>query len=207
MLAHDLEGRGIKDPDVLRVFAQLPREQFVPEEQRLRAYADEPLFIGGNQTISQPYIVALMTELLRLDNTCDVLEIGTGSGFQTAVLAKLARRVYTIEKLPELSTGAQAVLANLAIDNIEFRIGDGSCGWPEPRSFDRIILTAAVPDIPGPMADQLAERGRLVAPVGGMTAQQLILAEKYAGTLVETTICNCRFVPLLGACGFGPGRT
>lgn len=202
MLTHDLKGRGITDADVLRVIGEIPREEFVPQDDRLRAYADEPLPIGGGQTISQPYIVALMTAVLRLDGHCDVLEIGTGSGYQTAMLARLSRRVYTIEKLSELSAGAREVLRKLAIDNVEFRVGDGSCGWPEPRSFDRIILTAAVPDIPKPLADQLAEGGRLVAPVGGVTIQQLVLAEKVAGKLVETEVCGCRFVRLLGQCGF-----
>ncbi len=202
MLRHDLKGRGIADPDVLRVIGDIPREEFVPEEHRQRAYADEPLPIGGNQTISQPYIVALMTQLLQLNGQCEVFEIGTGSGYQTALLARLSRRVYTIEKLPELSAAAQQVLKKLAIDNVEFRIGDGSCGWPEPRSFDRIILTAAIPDIPRPLADQLVEGGRLVAPVGGAASQELILAEKSAGKLVETEVCGCRFVRLLGACGF-----
>ncbi len=202
MLTHDLKGRGIADTNVLRVIREIPREEFVPEEYREHAYSDQPLPIGGDQTISQPYIVALMTELLKLDDTCDVLEIGTGSGYQTALLARLSRRVYTIEKLPELSAAAQQVLRKLAIGNVDFRVGDGSCGWPEPRTFDRIILTAAVPEIPQLLADQLAERGRLVAPVGGVTAQELILAEKVAGKLVETDVCSCRFVRLLGACGF-----
>jgi protein-L-isoaspartate(D-aspartate) O-methyltransferase len=202
MLAHDLKGRGITDPGVLRAMSETRREEFVPQEHRQRAYADQPLPIGGDQTISQPYIVALMTQLLQLNDACDVLEIGTGSGYQTALLARLSRRVYTIEKLPELSASAQQVLRKLAIDNVEFRVGDGSCGWPEPRTFDRIILTASIPALPQPLIDQLAEQGRLVAPVGSVTAQELILAEKVAGKLVETDICGCRFVPLLGQCGF-----
>ena len=202
MLVYDLKGRGIVDPDVLRVIDEIPREQFVPQEHRAHAYADEPLPIGGGQTISQPYIVALMTELLRLNDQCDVLEVGTGSGYQTVVLARLARKVYTIEKLPELSAVAQEALRKLGIDNVEFHIGDGSCGWSEVRTFDRIILTAAVPSIPKPVADQLAEGGRLVAPVGGPTAQDLILAEKVRSRLVETEICGCRFVRLLGEYGF-----
>jgi protein-L-isoaspartate(D-aspartate) O-methyltransferase len=202
MLTYDLKGRGIKDQDVLRLMGEIPREEFVPEEHRMHAYADEPLTIGSGQTISQPYIVALMTEVLRLDDRCEVLEIGTGSGYQTTLLARLARKVYTIEKLPELSAAAQRVLKKLGIDNIEFRVGDGSCGWPESRTFDRIILTAAVPDIAQPMADQLVEGGRLVGPVGGATMQQLILAEKVAGKLIETDVCGCRFVRLLGKCGF-----
>ncbi len=182
--------------------AELPREEFVPAEARERAYADGPLSIGSGQTISQPYIVALMTQELHVDRNCEILEIGTGSGYQTAILARLARRVYTIEKFPELSTAAQAVLGRLGIDNIEFRIGDGSCGWPESRVFDRIMITAAVPDLPQPIIAQLAEPGILVAPVGQGSMQQLTAAEKYRGKLVERHVCWCRFVKLIGACGF-----
>jgi protein-L-isoaspartate(D-aspartate) O-methyltransferase len=202
MLTHHLQGRGITDAEVLRVMAELPREEFVPVEARDRAYTDGPLSIGSGQTISQPYIVALMTQELRVDRTCDVLEIGTGSGYQTAILARLARRVCTIEKYPELSATAQAVLGRLGIDNVEFRVGDGSCGWPESRRFDRIMITAAVPDFPPPVLAQLAEPGLLVAPVGEGATQQLTAAEKYRGKLVERHVCWCRFVKLIGACGF-----
>jgi protein-L-isoaspartate(D-aspartate) O-methyltransferase len=202
MLKDDLRGRGITDPEVLRVMGEIPREEFVPPEQRGRAYFDGPLPIGAGQTISQPYIVALMTQLLRLDRASEVLEIGTGSGYQTAILARLAGRVYTIERSPELSAAAREVLGRLGLDNVEFRIGDGSCGWPEERTFARIIITAAVPDFPPAVVAQLAEAGVLVAPVGHGSVQELTVAEKYRGKLVERYITSCRFVKLIGQDGF-----
>lgn len=202
MLRHDLRGRDITDPDVLRVMAEIPREEFVPPEDRWRAYGNGPLPIGQGQTISQPYIVALMTQELHVNRESEVLEIGTGSGYQTAILARLAQRVFTIEKWPDLSAGAQGVLQKLGIGNVEFRIGDGSCGWPEERTFDRIILTAAVPDLPPPLVAQLAEKGIMIAPIGSSTAQELTAAEKYHGKLIERIICGCRFVRLIGECGF-----
>ncbi|MDY0354483.1 MAG: protein-L-isoaspartate(D-aspartate) O-methyltransferase [Sedimentisphaerales bacterium] len=202
MLRNDLRGRDITDPRVLRVMMEVPREAFVPEGYRHQAYADGPLPIGAGQTISQPYIVALMTQLLRLDPECEVLEIGTGSGYQTAILARLAARVCTIEKYDELSSQAQDVLRKQAIENVRFRVGDGSAGWPEPQSFDRIILTAAAPSLPAPLVAQLAERGVLVAPVGGGSSQTLVVAEKYRGKLIERVVCGCRFVRLIGMHGF-----
>jgi len=202
MVAHDLRGRGITDPEVLRVMGEIPREGFVPPADRWRAYADGPLPIGQGQTISQPYIVALMTQVLRVNRECDVLEIGTGSGYQTALLARLARRVFTIERSAELSETAQGSLSELGIENVEFRVGDGSCGWPEERLFERIMITAAVPDFPPPVVAQLAEGGVIVAPVGQSSAQELTVAEKYRGKLIETPVCGCRFVKLLGAHGF-----
>jgi len=202
MLTHDLRGRDITDPDVLRVMVKIPREEFVPQEHRRHAYANGPLPINGGQTISQPYIVALMTQLLRVNRDCEVLEVGTGSGYQTAVLARLVQRVYTIERSPDLSAAAREVLERLGIDNVEFRIGDGSRGWPEERVFERIMLTAAVPDFPPPIIAQLAEAGVIVAPVGQDSVQQLIVAEKYHGKLVERYVCGCRFVKLIGEHGF-----
>jgi protein-L-isoaspartate(D-aspartate) O-methyltransferase len=163
MLQHDLRGRGISDPAVLQALAEIPREKFVPPTDRWRAYADGPLPIGEGQTISQPYIVALMTQVLRVYRECEVLEIGTGSGYQTAILARLARRVFTIERSAKLSATAQSNLSKLGIDNVEFRVGDGSCGWPEERQFDRIMITAAVPDFPQPLVAQLAEMGVIVS--------------------------------------------
>jgi protein-L-isoaspartate(D-aspartate) O-methyltransferase len=154
------------------------------------------------QTISQPYIVALMTQELRLNPDCEVLEVGTGSGYQTAVLAKLTKKVYTIERFAQLSESAQAVLSNLRVKNIEFCIGDGSCGWPHKRIFDRIMVTAGVPTVPQPLADQLADGGIIVAPVGAGAVQQLITCEKKKEKLVERVICGCRFVKLLGEYGF-----
>jgi protein-L-isoaspartate(D-aspartate) O-methyltransferase len=202
MVRDQLRARDITDAEVLRVMGELPREEFVPPEHRWRAYADGPLAIGAGQTISQPYIVALMTQTLRVGRECEVLEIGTGSGYQTAVLARLARRVYTIERFPELSTAARGVLARLGIDNVEFRVGDGSCGWPEERTFERIIITAALPDFPPSLVAQLAEAGVIVAPVGHDSVQELVVAEKYRGKLIERFLCSCRFVRLVGACGF-----
>ena len=202
MLRHDLRGRDITDPEVLRVMAEVPREEFVPPEDRWRAYANGPLPIGQGQTISQPYIVALMTQVLRVNRDCEVLEVGTGSGYQTAVLARLVKRVFTIERSPDLSAAAREVLRKLGIDNVEFRIGDGSCGWPEERTFDRIMITAAVPDLPRPILAQLAEAGVIVAPVGRNSVQELAVAEKHHGELVETYVCGCRFVRLIGEHGF-----
>jgi protein-L-isoaspartate(D-aspartate) O-methyltransferase len=202
MLQKDLRGRDITDPDVLQAMADVRREAFLPEGSYWQAYADKPLPIGLGQTISQPYIVALMTQLLRLNGDCEVLEIGTGSGYQTAVLASLARKVYTMEAIAELATCAQNVLKKLDINNVEFRLGDGSCGWPEPRRFERIIVTAAAPDWPEPLLDQLDEHGLIVAPLGRGSTQSLIVAEKRRGKLIESHVCGCRFVKLVGQYGF-----
>jgi protein-L-isoaspartate(D-aspartate) O-methyltransferase len=202
MLKHDLRGRDITDPAVLKVMAEIPREVFVPPEDRWHAYANGPLPIREGQTISQPYIVALMTQELRVGRECEVLEIGTGSGYQTAVLARLARRVFTIERSPGLSAAAQEVLKALGIGNVEFRVGDGSRGWPEVRTFDRILLTAAVPEFPPPLVTQLAETGVMIAPIGQSSAQELVVAEKYQGKVIERGVCGCRFVRLIGEYGF-----
>ena len=166
MLRFDLEGRDITDPAVLKVMGEVRREEFVPAPYRSQAYSDGPLPIGLEQTISQPYIVALMTQELRLNPDCEVLEVGTGSGYQTAILSKLAKRVYTIERVDQLAESARAVLGRLDINNVEFYVGDGSCGWPDDRKFDRIIITAAVPKMPEPLVRQLAEGGLMVGPVG-----------------------------------------
>jgi protein-L-isoaspartate(D-aspartate) O-methyltransferase len=210
MLKRDLKGRDITDPGVLRVMAEIPREAFVPETYLSQAYADGPLPIGMGQTISQPYIVALMTQELRVNCDCDVLEIGTGSGYQTAVLSRLAKKVYTIEKFGQLSESAQAVLGRLGISNVEFCIGDGSCGWPEPCAsggprpgcFDRIMITAAVPKMPEPLVEQLAQGGLMVAPLGCGAVQELVVARKRERKIIETVICSCRFVRLIGRYGF-----
>jgi len=202
MLKYDLCGRDIADPDVLRVMTEIPREAFVPPTERWRAYANGPLPIGEGQTISQPYIVALMTQELRVQRESEVLEVGTGSGYQTAVLARLARRVFTIERSPDLSAGAGNVLRKLGIDNVEFRVGDGSGGWPEARTFDRIMITAAVPEFPPPLAAQLAEGGVMVAPIGSNSVQELTVAEKQRGKLIGRYVCGCRFVKLIGQHGF-----
>ncbi|MGD0552816.1 MAG: protein-L-isoaspartate(D-aspartate) O-methyltransferase [Sedimentisphaerales bacterium] len=212
MVEHDLKGRGITEAGVLSAMGWLLREEFVPESYESRAYADYPLPIGMGQTISQPYIVALMTQELRLNNYCEVLEIGTGSGYQTAVLAKLAKRVYTVERFAELSAKAQAVLGRLGIDNVEFYVGDGSGGWPffadatkgkpEKRTFDRIIVTAAVPEVPEQLIDQLGAGGLIVAPVGEGGVQELIVGTKKEGKLIERVVCDVRFVKLVGKHAF-----
>ena len=202
MVEHHLKRRGIHDDRVLEAMSQIRREAFVPSKYAAQSYEDNPLPIGTGQTISQPYIVALMTQCLKLSGSEDVLEIGTGSGYQTAILATLARRVYTVERFHELSEPAQAVLSRLGYENIEYAIGDGSCGWPDDKPFDRIIVTAALPDIPEPLQNQLNEGGRLVAPVGGQWSQDLIIAEKKEGQLHQKTICGCRFVKLIGKYGF-----
>ncbi len=207
MLRWDLKGRDIVDPRVLSVMAEVPREVFVPDSHRSQAYNDGPLPIGLDQTISQPYIVALMTQELRVKPDCEVLEIGTGSGYQTAVLSKLVKKVYTVERFHDLTESAQTVLGRLGISNVEFYVGDGSCGWPANRlppsgCFDRIMITAALPKIPEPVAKQLANGGLMVAPIGGGGAQELVVCEKKANRLMERGICDVRFVKLVGKYGF-----
>jgi len=207
MLRWDLKGRGINNPRVLSAIAQIPREEFVPNSHRSQAYTDGPLPIGMGQTISQPYIVALMTQELHVNQDCEVLEIGTGSGYQTAILSKLSKKVYTIEKVPDLSKSAQTILGKLGVNNVDFHVGDGSTGWPKSRlpesqCFDRIMITAAVPQIPEPILEQLADCGLIVAPVGYSGVQELIACEKREDKLFERVICDVRFVKLYGEYGF-----
>ena len=202
MLRCHLKGRDITDASVLEVMGRLPREAFVSLQYGGQAYDDNPLPIGMGQTVSQPYIVALMTQCLKLTGSETVLEIGTGSGYQTAVLASLARRVYTVERFNALAESAQAVLMRLGFENIDYYIGDGSAGWPEKRTFDRIILTAGVPNVPQVLLDQLAEGGLLVAPVGPEGDQELQVLEKQLGRITTRLVCGCRFVKLVGKFGF-----
>lgn len=202
MIARHLKGRDITDPTVLDIMARIPREEFVQESYADQAYADTPLPIGLGQTISQPYIVALMTQWLNLTKDCSVLELGTGSGYQTAILASLARNVCTIERHNELIESAQNTLHRLDFENIEYFAGDGSNGWPDFRTFDRIIITAAVPEIPLPVIDQLADPGKLIAPIGDDIVQDLTLYVKQNDMLTQTNICGCRFVKLIGDHGF-----
>ena len=207
MLKRDLKGRDITNEHVLKAMAEVPREEFIPESYFSQAYADGPLPIGMGQTISQPYIVALMTQELRVNSDCEVLEVGTGSGYQTAVLSKLVKKVYTIERFAQLSESAQAVLGRLGVSNVEFYVADGSCGWPKSRlppsrCFDRIMITAAVPKMPKPLAKQLADGGLIVAPVGYGGVQELVACEKKANKIIERLICDVRFVKLLGEHGF-----
>jgi protein-L-isoaspartate(D-aspartate) O-methyltransferase len=202
MVEHDLKGRGITEAGVLSAMNRVLREEFVPESYESQAYSDCPLPIGMGQTISQPYIVALMTQELRLNNFSEVLEIGTGSGYQTAVLAKLARRVYTIERFADLSAKAQAVLGRLGINNVEFYVGDGSAGWSGKKQFDRIIVTAAVPEVPEQLIEQLVAGGIIIAPVGEGGSQELIVGTKNEGKLIERVVCDVRFVKLIGKYAF-----
>ncbi len=202
MVQVQLKGRGISDSRVLEVMGRIPREEFVPVKYIAEAYEDRPLPIGMGQTISQPYIVALMTQELKVDAGCDVLELGTGCGYQAAILAKLAKKVYSVDRLGQLSETAQAVLGRLGIDNVEYFVGDGSKGWYEDRQFDRIMATAALPKLPQVLADQLKDGGRIVAPVGGEFAQDLVLYEKTGDDLRQSVLCGCRFVKLIGKYGF-----
>ncbi|TFG47415.1 MAG: protein-L-isoaspartate(D-aspartate) O-methyltransferase [Candidatus Brocadiia bacterium] len=205
MVRKDLHGRDIRDPGVLKVMGELAREEFLPSKYRSQAYADGPVPIGMGQTISQPYIVALMTQELRLNPYCEVLEIGTGSGYQTAVLCSLVKRVYTVERYGQLSESAQAVLGRMGFGHVEFYVGDGSMGWPQERTFDRIMVTAAVPELPIELIKQLADGGLLIAPVGSGGVQDLIIYEKRGVKMSERSVCPVRFVKLIGEHGFAEG--
>jgi protein-L-isoaspartate(D-aspartate) O-methyltransferase len=202
MVKSDLKARGISDAGILRAMEQIPRHIFVPKAYQSQSYSDGPLPIDCGQTISQPYIVALMTQELHIGPDMDVLEIGTGSGYQTVILAKLARRVYTIDRFEKLSLSAQSVLSELGIENVEFQVGDGSCGWPQQRTFERIIVTAALPEVGEPLINQLEQGGIIIAPVGHSSVQQLIACEKKKDTIKEKFICDVRFVRVVGRYGF-----
>jgi len=201
MVTEQLLSRGISDKAVLDVFSKVERDRFIPEELKVSAYADYPVPIGEGQTISQPFIVALMTESLGLRGTERVLEIGSGSGYQTAVLAELAGEVYSIERFDGLGGRAKRVLDELGYKNIKIKIGDGTLGWPQEAPFDRIIVTAASPKIPPPLFDQLKEGGRLILPLGESFSQVLTLVGKVDGKLNSKDICGCVFVPLVGEYG------
>jgi protein-L-isoaspartate(D-aspartate) O-methyltransferase len=197
MVAEQIEARGIRDPALLAAMRRVPRHRFVPPELQAHAYIDHPLSIGYRQTISQPYIVARMTELIVPRPTMKVLEIGTGSGYQAAVLAECVREVYTIEILPELGRQAAALLSELGYKNIHTRIGDGYDGWPDEAPFDAIVVTAAPPTIPQPLLDQLAVPGRLVIPVGEMS-QDLLVVTRTADGYERRTAEAVKFVPMTG---------
>lgn len=206
MIDDQLRRRGIGDQRVLQVMARIPRENFVPQSLTEAAYEDRALDIGLGQTISQPYIVAYMTEKLNLQPDHRVLEIGTGSGYQTAVLASLCAEVCTLEHLAILSQRTQSTLARLGIENVEYRIDDGSVGWPERAPFDRIMVTAGAPAIPRPLVEQLRDGGRMIVPVGDRKLQQLLVIEKREGRFIEYPLIGCRFVKLIGHCGW-PGES
>jgi protein-L-isoaspartate(D-aspartate) O-methyltransferase len=201
-LCRKLRERGITDERVLSAIAQVPRERFVPEELEEDAYADIALPIGEGQTISQPFVVALMTQSLKLKGEETVLEIGTGSGYQAAVLSQLCRHVVTVERLAELAEPAQKLLAELDVSNVTFFVGDGTLGCTEHAPFDGILVTAGAPDIPGPLFKQLKEGGRLTIPVGSVEAQLLLCVQKQNGRPVTETLCECRFVKLIGDAGW-----
>lgn len=202
-LVHQLASHGICDLRVLQAIEAIPREAFVPADAQAAAYEDHALPIGIGQTISQPYMVALMTQELSLRGTETVLEVGTGSGYQTAILSKLCERVVTIERIRELSERAQRALAALEIENVEFLVGDGSVGWEPGAPYDRILVTAGSPEIPPQLLRQLAPEGRLVIPVGRENPLKLqtIVNDPERGRLV-IDVCECSFVPLVGAAGW-----
>ncbi len=197
MVAEQIQSRGIRNPDVLRVMRATPRHLFMPADVRYMAYDDRPVPIGHAATISQPYIVALMTELLAPAKQHRILEIGTGSGYQAAILGQLAGEVYTIEIVAELADSAAKALRDLGHRNVRVRHGDGYRGWPDFAPFDGIIMTAAPAEVPPALIAQLAKNGRLVAPVGTMRMQELIVIEKKGdGTLRRRTVCPVTFVPM-----------
>lgn len=198
MVDEQLAARGIRSRRVLDAMRHVPRERFVPPEMRDRAYADQALPISGGQTISQPYIVALMTEALELKGTERVLDVGTGSGYQTAVLAELAAEVVSIERHAELSIAAGRVLAELGYENIELHIGDGSLGWAPRAPYDGILVAAAAREAPPELLDQLAEGGSLVIPLGDAESQQLVRIRRRGSGIEQVTLAGCRFVPLVG---------
>lgn len=202
MVERQLVARGIKDERVLAAMRKVPRHLFVPEKFRDSAYDDGPLSIGEGQTISQPYMVALMTECLELKADSRVLEIGTGSGYQTAILAELAKWVYTVERIPTLLFRAQQLLTQLGYDSIKFKLGDGSYGWQEESPFDAIIVTAGAPEISPVLVEQLNEGGVMVIPVGSRYSQMLYRVVKRGGKVEKKECTLCIFVPLIGDHGW-----
>ncbi len=202
MVARHIAARGVRNRRVLAAIAWVPREWFVPPHRTSDAYRDAPLPIGNGQTISQPYVVALMTALLGPRRRDRVLEIGTGSGYQTAVLAHLARDVFTVERLPDLLVEAEARFARLGLAHIRTHLGDGAGGWPQHAPFDDILVTAAAPRIPSALPAQLAPGGRLVIPLGDITAQELVVVQRDGEGFTERRAGGVRFVPLISRDGF-----
>ena len=202
MIEEQLLPGGVSDKHVLSVMGHLQRHRFVDVGMQDQAYLDRPLKIGHNQTISQPLIVGLMTQALQLKKTDRVLELGTGCGYQTAILSELAKEVFSIERIAALSLRARKTLYRLAYQNIHLKVGDGTLGWPEKAPFDAILVTAASPEIPKPLKEELNEGGRLVIPVGGEWEQQLLLIQKIKGECKEEILSGCRFVKLIGDYGW-----
>ena len=202
MIRHQLKGRGIRDGRVLLAMSSIPREKFVLEGEKDNAYLDCPLSIGMGQTISQPFMVALMTQCLSLKGSETVLEVGTGSGYQAAILSKLAKMVYSIERFSLLADRAEKILKELEIKNVKIIVGDGSNGLEEYSPYDGIIITAGAPEIPVSLIDQLNEKGRMVIPVGNSFSQDLLLGIKEKGKLKISNYGGCVFVPLVGKYGW-----
>ena len=198
MVEEQFKARGITDARVLQAFLTVPRHQFVPPEAQDHAYADHPLPIGSGQTVSQPYIVALMTQLLRLHGHERVLEIGTGSGYQLAILGELALEVYSVERHPELAEAAAQRLERLGYLNVHVTTGDGSLGWSAHAPYEGMAVTAAASRVPPALVEQLAEEGRLVIPLGSQQSQTLTLIERHQGAVQTRAIAACVFVPLIG---------
>jgi protein-L-isoaspartate(D-aspartate) O-methyltransferase len=202
MVESQLQRRGICDQRVLDAMLQIPRHLFVPEEYRSQAYGDHPIPIGENQTISQPFIIAVSLQALALTGSESVLEVGTGSGYQTALLAVLARTVYSVERFATLARRAETILAGLDLNNVRVIVGDGSHGLREFAPFDAILVSAAAPSVPQSLLEQLSDTGRMVIPVGPPHAQELQLVRKQNGNPVVEVLEGCRFVPLVGAEGY-----
>jgi len=202
MVNDQLRRRGLRDERVLAVMADLPRERFISPRFRHEAYADRPVPIGSGQTISQPYVVALMTQELDVQPTHRVLDVGAGSGYQTAILARLAGEVFAIERIDELARRAEDALAGLGLSNVTLTTGDGTLGWPDHAPFDRILCGAAGPDVPEAWVEQLADGGRIVMPAGGAEVQDLVAIDKRGGRITRRTLCGVRFVRLIGRQGW-----
>ncbi len=202
MVAQQVVSRGIAPGPVTEAMLRVPRHLFVPSEHQEQAYCDSALPSLAHQTISQPYMVAVMTAALRLERHHRVLEIGTGTGYQTAILAALAGDIYTIERVPELAAQARKNLEWIGLSTVNFIVGDGSLGWPEAAPFDRILITAAMPRIPEPLLDQLADGGILVGPQGGASVQTLVSIARDGNSFHQKAILDCRFVPLIGVHGW-----
>jgi protein-L-isoaspartate(D-aspartate) O-methyltransferase len=205
-LIERLQERGIRDLEVLRAFDTIPRHEFLPEAVRHRAYEDAPVPIGFGQTASQPSLQALYMQLLKLSAGDKVLEVGTGSGFQTAVLAQLVDRVYSIERIRELGVRARETLERLRISNVAILIGDGTIGWSRYAPYDAILVAAGGPEIPDPLLAQLAMGGRMLIPVGGLEAQRLMMVRRTEAGMQFEEILDCTFVPLLGRFGWDGQR-
>jgi protein-L-isoaspartate(D-aspartate) O-methyltransferase len=202
MIVEQLERRGIKDQRVLAAMRAAERDRFIPPEYAEHAYDDGPLPIGSSQTISQPYMVALMSEVAALSGSERVLEIGTGSGYQAAILARLAAEVYSVEAIQSLHDRARVILNALGVKNVHLRCDDGSAGWPEKAPFDAILVTAAMPGVARPLLDQLTPAGRLIAPIGEDELQTLVRISRINGEWREEYFGECRFVPMTGKFGF-----